>query len=145
MCYHTQCAVKSFSIGKKELSSSYFAFLRAMQYIGIESKDEYQSNYNNQWEQMEMSQRANKTLNKNRKPSWKHRTRLTINSGLPGFLNFIPDWLRGSVVKVFWTHNKAKQRKTNAVQDDSVLSFENGSDYQKKENFFNNYSLSLDD
>ena len=42
MCYHSQCAVKSFSIGKKELSSSYFAFLRAMQYIGIESKDEYQ-------------------------------------------------------------------------------------------------------
>ena len=72
-------------MGKKELSSSYYAFLRAMQYIGIESKDEYQSNYNNQWEQMEMSQRANKTLNKNRQPSWKHRTRLTINSGLPGF------------------------------------------------------------
>ena len=66
-----------------------------MQYIGIESKDEYQSNYNNQWEQMEMSQRANKTLNKNRQPSWKRGTRLTINSGLPGFLNFIPDWLRG--------------------------------------------------
>ena len=95
MCYHSQCAVKSFLIGKKELSSSYYVFLRAMQYVGIESKDEYQSNYNNQWEQMEMSQRANKTLNKNRQPSWKHRTRLTINSGLPGFLNFIPDWLGG--------------------------------------------------
>ena len=39
MCYHTQCAVKSFSIGKKELSSSYYAFLRAMQYVGIDSKD----------------------------------------------------------------------------------------------------------
>ena len=48
MCYHTQCAVKSFPIGKKELSSSNYAFLRAMQYVGIDSKDEYQSYYNNQ-------------------------------------------------------------------------------------------------
>lgn len=110
MCYHTQCAVKSFSIGKKELSSSYYAFLRAMQYVGIESKDEYQSNYNNQWEQkMEMSQRANETLNKNRQPSWKHRTRLTINSGLPGFLNFIPDWLR--VGKSFLDPQQSKAKE----------------------------------